>query len=59
MRSFLRKDLLVFWRDRKEVLISLLAPILLIVVLNFAFSDLFGEDAEGLDIDLGIVLEDD
>ncbi|MBP2079533.1 ABC transporter permease [Oceanobacillus polygoni] len=59
MRSFLRKDLLVFWRDRKEVLISLLAPILLIVVLNFAFSDLFGEDAETLDIDLGIVMEDD
>lgn len=59
MRSFFRKDLLVFWRDRKEVLISLLAPIVLIVVLNFAFSDLFGEDAEALDIDLGIVVEDD
>ncbi|WP_339230301.1 ABC transporter permease [Oceanobacillus sp. FSL K6-2867] len=59
MCSFLKKDLLVFWRDRKEVLISLLAPILLIIVLNIAFSDLFGEDAEALDIDLGIVLEDD
>lgn len=59
MRSFLKKDLLVFWRDRKEVLISLLAPIVLIIVLNFAFSGLFGEDAEVLDIDLGIVLEDD
>ncbi|GAF64293.1 ABC transporter permease protein [Bacillus sp. TS-2] len=58
MRSFLKKDLLVFWRDRKEVLISLLAPIVLIIILNFAFSDLAGEDAEAWNIDLGIVLED-
>lgn len=59
MLSFLRKDLLIFWRDRKEVLIALLSPIVLIVILNFAFSGLFGEDAESLDIDVGIVLEDD
>lgn len=59
MFSFLRKDLLIFWRDRKEVLIALLSPIVLIIILNFAFSGLFGEDAETLDINLGIVMEDD
>lgn len=59
MWSFLRKDFLVFWRDRKEVLIALLAPIVLIVVLNFAFSGMFGGDAADLDMDVGIVMEDD
>lgn len=59
MRSFLRKDFLIYWRDRKEVFIALLAPIVLIVVLNLAFSGMFGEDTEGLDMNVGIVLEDD
>jgi len=59
MRSFLRKDLLIYWRDRKEVLISLLAPIVLIIILNFAFSGMFGEGAVDLDMNVGIVLEDD
>lgn len=59
MGSFFRKDLLVFWRDRKEVLISLLVPIVIIIVLTFAFSGLSGEDAEAMDINVGIVLQDD
>lgn len=60
MRSFFRKDLLVFWRDRKEVLISVLSPIVIIIVLNFAFSGTwFGDTAEELEIDVGLVVEDD
>ncbi|WP_078380650.1 ABC transporter permease [Sutcliffiella halmapala] len=59
MGSFFRKDLLVFWRDRKEILISLLVPIVIIIVLTFAFSGLMGEDAETMDINVGIVLQDD
>src|SRR5690625_151643 len=60
MRSFFRKDLLVFWRDRKEVLISVLSPIVIIIVLNFAFSGTwFGVTAEELEIDVGLVVEDD
>src|SRR5690625_14817 len=60
MRSFFRKDLLVFWRDRKEVLISVLSPIVIIIVLNFAFAGLwFGDSAEELKIDVGLVVEDD
>jgi ABC-2 type transport system permease protein len=59
MISFFKKDLLVFWRDRKEVLIALLAPILIIIVLNFAFSGITFDDAGDLDINAGLVLEDD
>ncbi|WP_042149619.1 ABC transporter permease [Paucisalibacillus sp. EB02] len=58
MGSFLKKDLLVFWRDRKEVLIALLLPIILIVVLNVALSGLFTDDGESMDIQVGIVEED-
>lgn len=59
MISFLKKDLLVFWRDRKEVLISLLAPILIIIVLNVAFSGITFDDADEMDINAGLVLEGD
>lgn len=59
MVPFIKKDLLVFWRDRKETLISLLLPIVLIIVLNFAFSDLLNEDAASVHIDVAIVQEDD
>jgi len=56
--SFFKKDVLVFWRDRKEVFMALFLPIFLIVVLNFAFSNLFNNDGESLNIDVAIVQED-
>lgn len=59
MISFLKKDLLVFWRDRKEVLISILAPILILIVLNVAFSGISIDDTDELDVRAGLVLEDD
>lgn len=59
MISFIKKDLLVFWRDRKEVLISLLAPILILIVLNVAFSGISFDDAGEMDLSFGLVLEDD
>lgn len=58
MLSFLKKDLLVFWRDRKEVLLSLLLPIGIILLLNFAFTGLFDEGADAVNIDVAIVQED-
>lgn len=58
MGSFLKKDLLIFWRDRKEVLIALLLPIVLIVVLNTALSGMFSKDGDSIDIQVGIVEED-
>lgn len=59
MSSFFKKDLLVFWRDRKEILLAVFLPIILIVILNTAFSGLFSSDSEPVYIDLGVVLEDD
>lgn len=58
MGSFIKKDLLVFWRDRKEVLLALLLPIGLILILNLVFSGLFAEESEPINIDVAIVQED-
>ncbi len=60
MRSFIKKDLLIFWRDWKELLSVLLLPIILVVVLNFAFAGLFGDDDKvSMDLQLAIVNQDD
>ncbi|WP_152656680.1 ABC transporter permease [Oceanobacillus sp. CFH 90083] len=59
MFSFLKKDLFVFWRDRKEVLIALFAPILLIYILNFAFADVNFDEPENMDVRAGVIIEDD
>ncbi len=59
MGTFIYKDLLVFWRDRKEILMALLLPILLIVILNYAFSGLFNDDEDAVHIDIAVVHEDD
>ncbi|WP_264737733.1 ABC transporter permease [Cytobacillus firmus] len=58
MGAFIKKDLLVFWRDRKEILMALLLPILIIVILNFAFSGLF-KDEKAMQLDISVVQEDD
>lgn len=59
MRSFIKKDLLIFLRDWKELLTVLLLPIVLVVVLNFAFSGLFDSDDEvSMDLQLGVVNQD-
>ncbi|MFP7288630.1 ABC transporter permease [Shouchella clausii] len=59
MRSYIKKDLLTFWRDRKELITVLVLPILLVVVLNFAFSGLLGKDEDAIDLRLAIVNQDD
>ncbi|UOE95277.1 ABC transporter permease [Alkalihalobacillus sp. LMS39] len=59
MRSFIKKDLLLCWRDRKEMLVVLLLPIILVVVLNFAFSGLFSGEEEEMDLQLAVVHLDD
>lgn len=57
--AFFKKDLLLFWRDRKGILMALFLPIILIVVLNLAFSGLFNKEEKSVSIDAAIVLEDD
>ena len=60
LRSFIKKDLLIFWRDRNEVLVGLLLPVLLIIVLNFAFGELFNNDLKSSEkIQLAYVNQDD
>ncbi|GAE28704.1 ABC transporter permease [Halalkalibacter hemicellulosilyticus] len=59
MWSFIKKDLLLFWRDRKELVTIVTLPIVLVLVMNFAFSGMFGSnDEEQLDLQLAIVNED-
>ncbi|WP_080838226.1 ABC transporter permease [Cohnella massiliensis] len=59
MLPFLKKDFLVYWRDRKEMALSLLLPIVLIVVLSLALPNWVENGAESLDMDVAIVREDD
>lgn len=58
MLTYIKKDLLLFWRNRREIATVVLLPIVLIVVLNFAFSGLFGTHAKPLDLTLAVVNED-
>ncbi|HWO78473.1 MAG TPA: ABC transporter permease [Bacillus sp. (in: firmicutes)] len=60
MRSFIKKDLLLFWRDRKELITVLVLPIILVIVLNFAFAGLLGNDENSsMDLQLAVVNQDD
>lgn len=60
MLSFIKKDLLLFWRDRKELITVLVLPIILVLVLNFAFAGLFGSEVETKkDLQLAVVNQDD
>lgn len=60
MKTHIGKDVLLFWRNRKEVATLVLLPILLIVVLNFGLSGLFGGSSapEVDNLTLAIVNED-
>ncbi|PMC35927.1 ABC transporter permease [Bacillus sp. UMB0899] len=59
MLSFIKKDLLIFWRDRKEIITVLVLPIILVLVLNFAFAGLFGfNDDAKMDLQLAVVNQD-
>ncbi|WP_018930425.1 ABC transporter permease [Gracilibacillus lacisalsi] len=59
MGSFIKKDLFLFLRDRKELVVALLLPIVIIFVLNLAFDGLFDSNEEAtLDIHLALVNQD-
>lgn len=59
MLNMIKKDLLMFWRDRRETTLAVILPIFLIVVLNFAFANVFGADSKTVSLKLAIVNEDD
>lgn len=58
MLTFIFKDLLLFWRNRKEVVMVLVTPIILIVILSLVFSGIAGAGSTPLDLQLAIVNED-
>ncbi len=59
MRAFLKKDMLVFWRGRKELLIQLILPILLIIVLGLVLPGWIENPASTLHVKAAYVVNDD
>lgn len=55
MIPFFKKDLLVFWRDRKELAVSLAAPLILITVLGFALPGWIENPAKSLEMKAALV----
>ncbi|WP_410768537.1 ABC transporter permease [Fontibacillus sp. BL9] len=59
MIPYFMKDFLVYWRDRKEIIISLLMPMVLITVLGFALPGWVENPAKTLEMKVGLVKLDD
>ncbi|GAB6930284.1 linearmycin resistance permease LnrM [Paenibacillus sp. JCM 10914] len=55
MSVFFKKDFLVYWRDRKEMLIALLLPIALILTLGFTMPNWVENANESLDMKVALV----
>ncbi|TWT05564.1 ABC transporter permease [Planococcus sp. CPCC 101016] len=58
MYTFLKKDILVLFRDRTELAVLLAMPFILIAILGFALSGLLSGNSEVLSMDVAIVQED-
>lgn len=58
MRPFFKKDFLVYWRDRKELLIAIILPVVLILVLGYAMSGWIGGSSDVLEMKVALVNED-
>ncbi|GIQ66498.1 hypothetical protein PACILC2_50660 [Paenibacillus cisolokensis] len=56
---FVWKDLLLFWRDRKGLVLLLLMPFLMILILGFAMKGLMEGSPEALRMKAALVVEDD
>ncbi|GIP59286.1 ABC transporter permease [Paenibacillus sp. FSL W8-0186] len=59
MIPFLKKDLLVFWRDKKALAVSLVMPLILIAVLGFALPGWIENPAKLLEMKVALVNLDD
>ncbi|WP_234404931.1 ABC transporter permease [Paenibacillus bouchesdurhonensis] len=55
MIPFFKKDFLVYWRDRKELLISFITPLVLITVLGFALPGWIENPTKSLEMKVAIV----
>ncbi|WP_027963608.1 ABC transporter permease [Halalkalibacillus halophilus] len=59
MLPFLKKDMTVLVRDRTELLVLLLMPLILTVILGFALRGMMAGDIGDLDLRVAVVMEDD
>ncbi|MFC4598447.1 ABC transporter permease [Cohnella hongkongensis] len=59
MLSFFKKDFLVYWRDRKEISISLITPLILIAVLGFALPGWIENPSKSIEVKAAVVQLDD
>lgn len=59
MGTFFKKDMLIFWRDKKSLILILLMPFVLIVILASALQSIMGVEEKALNIKVGWVNEDD
>jgi ABC-2 type transport system permease protein len=55
---FFKKDFIIYWRDRKEMLISLILPMVLIIVLGTVLPNWIEKSNESLQMTVAIVNED-
>jgi len=58
MGIFFKKDFLVYWRDRKEMMVAFLLPIALILVLGFTLPNWAEDGGEPLEIKAALVVAD-
>ncbi|MFF2888233.1 ABC transporter permease [Paenibacillus sp. NPDC057967] len=58
MFPYLKKDLLIFWRDRSEMLVVLLVPVVLSVILGFALSSWIEGEPSERSVSIALVVED-
>ena len=58
MRAFLKKDVLVYWRDRKQNIFSLVIPLILIVVLGLLLPNWIENPTSTLQLKAAMVVHD-
>ncbi|MGP4071658.1 ABC transporter permease [Piscibacillus sp. B03] len=58
MWNFLKKDILVLLRDRTELAVLLLMPLILTAILGFALGSVMGGSTESIEAKIAIVQED-
>ncbi|RXZ84813.1 ABC transporter permease [Paenibacillaceae bacterium] len=59
MHPFFFKDVLIFWRSRRELLVSLIVPIILIVLLGFTLPSWVENKSDLQQMAVALVNEDD
>ncbi|KHF41676.1 ABC transporter permease [Halalkalibacter okhensis] len=59
MLDFLKKDLLLMFRNRTELFLLLVMPLMLIAILGFALRGLLGGDTSGIEMKVAVASYDD